>query len=88
MAFRATAYSQGAPRPLDRVVRPCGAPDRDECLLGCVLRAATVAEATEREPEHRARVASVELVERAAIAAGDSNDQLAVGRLEVSPRGA
>ena len=52
-----------------RVVRAGGAPDRDEGVLGRVLRTAAVAETAEREPEHRARVAAVQLVERAAVAA-------------------
>ena len=64
-----------------RVVRARGAPDRDEGLLRRVLGATAVAEAAQREPEHRARVAAVQLVERAAVAAGDAHDQLAVGRL-------
>ena len=52
-----------------RVVRARGAPDRDERVLGRVLCAAAIAEPPQREPEHGARVAAVQLVERTAVAA-------------------
>src|SRR5436190_6143907 len=42
--------------PAFGLVRPCGAPDRDERLLQRVLRAAAIAEAAQREPEDGTRV--------------------------------
>ena len=64
-----------------RVVRSGGAPDGDECVLHRVLGPAAIAEASQRERENRPRVATVELVERAAISVRDADDQLPVRRL-------
>jgi len=47
--------------------------------LDGILRTPAITEAPERESELRARVASVELIERRPIAAGDQLDEVAVG---------
>ena len=67
--------------PPGRVVRPGGPPDCDEGVLGGVLRATSIPEASECQAEHRSRVPAVQLVEGPAIAARDPHDQLAVGCL-------
>ena len=63
------------------VVRSGRAPDRDEGVLGRVLRSPAVADSPQREAENRACIPPVELVERTAVARCDADDQLAVGGL-------
>src|SRR5437763_988245 len=66
----------GSPRPALRPVARGGAPDRCEGLLCRILGAAAVAEPAQRQREHGPYEAAVEDVERLAVAAGNSLQQL------------
>src|SRR5213593_896788 len=70
---RAARWVEAAGRP----------PDGCKRLLRGILGAATVAEAAERQPEHWACEAAVQLLECRAVAGAHEGEQLAVGgRLE------
>ena len=63
------------PRGVVAARRP---PDARERVLGDVLRAAAVADPPQGDAEDGPRVASVKLLERTAVAAGDQTDELGV----------
>src|SRR4029453_14559654 len=75
-----------AARPPAPFAPPPPPPHRRERLLDGILGAAAVSEASDREPEHGARIALVEVAERVAVAVRDARKQLLVGRLDRGPR--
>ena len=79
IALRATVKIHDVARPSRGVEAVGCAPHARERVLGHVLGRPAIADPPQRDAEHRARVAAVELLERRPVAAGDQSDQLGVG---------
>ena len=84
IAFRATRRATAPAGPRSGPVARGRPPDRGEGLLDGILRALPVPQAAERKPEDRADVAVVEELEGLAVALGDADEQLGIGRVDWS----